>query len=94
MLEYITNDLVPNAIFWVLLGAVVIGVLVAIAKTWKAWLTLIVFTVLGIICGAAILGDGLLPLDSMSFEDLMGASLGSLIGLILAAFVLLSDALE
>ena len=91
MLEYITNNLIPNLLFWVLLVAVVIGVVVVIAMTWKAWLTLIVCTVLGIICGAAILGDGLLPLDSMSFGDVMGAGLGSFVGLGLGFFLLLGE---
>lgn len=39
---------------------------------------------IGAICGAAILGDGLLPLDSITIADLLGACLGAVVGLVLS----------
>jgi len=81
MLEYIVNTLIPNFIFWFFAAAVVGGVLVFFAKTWKLWLYLVFLMLIGAICGAAILGDGLLPLDSITIADLLGACLGAVVGL-------------
>lgn len=91
MLEYTVNTLIPNFIFWGVAAAVVGGVLVFFAKTWKFWLYLVFCMVIGSVCGAAILGDGLLPLDSMTLADSLGAGLGALLGLMLSGLTYESD---
>lgn len=91
MLEYIINHLIPNLIFWFFLVAFVAGALVIFAQTWKLTLTLVVLTVVGAICGAAILGDGLLPLNSMTPGDFVGASLGTLVGFFVGLVVVVQS---
>ena len=94
MVEYIVNTLIPNFIFWLFVAVLVGGVLVFFAKTWKFWLLVVFWVVIGAVCGAAILGDGLLPLNSMTLADSLGAGLGAFVGFILTVLTYESDVFD